>query len=167
MKTARAFTLVEILIVVVILGILAATVITMAAGSTLAAKESVVATDLQLLRNFILIYKAQHLEVAPGYPGGVTAAAPTQQAFIDQATLASTSSGATDIIGTAGYDRGPYMQMLPTNPLNNGDRSIKVLNGTSFPVADNTTDWLYLPELSQIRANTTGVDSNGKNFYEY
>ncbi len=167
MKTARAFTLVEVLIVVVILGILAATVITFASGSTLSAKESAVATDLQLLRNFILIYKAQHLEVAPGYPDGDTTAAPTQQAFIDQATLSSNGTGTTAAVGTAGYNRGPYLQMMPVNPLNNGNRSIKVVSGKNFPVADNTTDWVYLPEIPEIRVNTTGNDSIGKSYYEY
>ncbi len=166
MKTARAFTLVEVLIVVVILGILAATVITMAAGSTLSAKESVIATDLQLLRNFILIYKAQHLEVAPGYPNGPTST-PTEQDFINQATLVSTSAGATAAIGTAGYDRGPYMQLIPANPLNDNKRTVKVVSGTSFPLADNTTGWVYLPELSQIKANSTGTDDSGKNYYDY
>jgi general secretion pathway protein G len=167
MKTARAFTLVEVLIVVVILGILAATVITFASGSTLSAKESAVATDLQLLRNYILIYRCQHLEVAPGYPGGDTTATPTQQAFIDQATLASNSAGQTAAVGTAGFVRGPYMQLLPVNPLNNGNRSVKVVTGTVFPAADGTTDWVYLPELAQIKVNTTGNDSIGKPYYDY
>jgi prepilin-type N-terminal cleavage/methylation domain-containing protein len=166
MKTARAFTLVEILIVVVILGILAATVMALASGTTLSAKESVVATDLQLLRNFILIYKAQHLEVAPGYPSG-PASTSTEQDFINQATLSSTSAGATAAIGTSGYDRGPYMQLIPANPLNDNKRTIKVVSGTNFPAADNTTGWVYLPELSQIRANSTGTDDNGKNYYDY
>ncbi len=167
MKNAGAFTLVEILIVVVILGILAATVITMASSSAISAKESVLATDLQLLRNFILIYKCQHIEVVPGYPGGVITATATQQAFIDQATLSSTSAGATAPVGTPGYERGPYMQMIPINPLNNGNRSVKVISGTAFPPADNSTDWIYLPELLAIKANSTGADSNGKSYYEY
>ena len=166
MKTARAFTLVEILIVVVILGILAVTVLAMASGSTLSAKESALATDLQLLRNFILIYKAQHLEVAPGYPGGLTST-PTEQVFLDQATLSSTNAGATAAIGTTGYERGPYMQMIPANPLNNNKRTIKVVTGTTFPVPDNTTGWVYLPELLQIKANSTGTDDSGKDYYDY
>jgi general secretion pathway protein G len=166
MKTARAFTLVEILIVVVVLGILAATVITMASSSTLSAKESAVATDLQLLRNFILIYKAQHLEVSPGYPNGSTSVTPTSDAFVAQATTASNSSGVTAAVGTSGYERGPYMQMIPVNPLNNS-RSVMVVAGTAFPNADNSTGWVYLPELSQIRVNASGTDSTGKSYYDY
>ena len=72
----RAFTLVEILIVVTILGILAAVIMPMASGGAMSAKQSALATDLQLLHRFILIYKAHHLEVAPGYPNGQTNAAP-------------------------------------------------------------------------------------------
>lgn len=167
MKTARAFTLVEILIVVVILGILAATVITFAAGSTLSAKESAVATELQMLRNYILVYKCQHLEVSPGYPNGNTAASPTEAAFIAQATLASTTAGATAAIGTAGYVRGPYMQMMPINPLN-GLRSIQVLgNGEDFSAADHNHGWIYKPATAEIKVNTAGNDSTGKPYYDY
>ena len=86
---ARAFTLVEVLIVATLLGILAAVVMPMASGGAISAKQSALAADLQLFHRFILIYKSHHLEVAPGYPNGQTGAAPTEQAFIDQATLSS------------------------------------------------------------------------------
>ena len=117
-RKARAFTLVEILIVVVLLGILAVIVIPAVANSASSAKASALAQDLRILRRFALIYKFQHLEVSPGYPGGDTTAVPTEQAFIDQATLSSNLNGQTAAIGTAGYPRGPYMMKIPVNPLN-------------------------------------------------
>lgn len=168
MKKARAFTLVEILIVVTLLGILAATVITMASDSAISAKQSALATDLQLLRRFVLLYKCQHLEVAPGYPNGNTSAAPTEQAFIDQATLSSNSAGVTAAIGTAGFERGPYMQMIPTNPLN-GKRTVQVLlDGEAFPAAaDDSHGWICKPATSEIKADSAGADSSGKSYYDY
>jgi len=57
MKAARGFTLVEILVVVVLLGILAVVVLPLIAGSAISAKESALALDLQMLRRFVLIYK--------------------------------------------------------------------------------------------------------------
>ncbi len=167
-RERKAFTLVEILIVVVILGILAAVVIPLASGSVLSAQESSLGVDLQLLKRFVLIYKVQHLEVAPGYPGGQTSSTPTEQAFIDQATLVSKGSGETAAIGTSGYERGPYMQFLPINPLNKM-RTIQMLgNGESFPAeGDNSHGWIYKASTGEIRADSPGTDINGKRYYDY
>jgi general secretion pathway protein G len=76
-----AFTLVEILIVVVILGVLAAVVIPTFASCTNAAKDSCLAQDLGMLKRMVLVYKAQHLETAPGYPDGVRTQPPTEAAL--------------------------------------------------------------------------------------
>ncbi len=163
----QAFTLVEILIVIVILGILAAVVIPLASGSTVSAKESSLGIDLQLLKRFILIYKIQHLEVAPGYPNGL-GSAPTEQTFINQATLSSNSAGQTAAIGTAGYERGPYLQKIPTNPMNNLN-SIQMLgDGENFPAnGDDSHGWIYKAATGEIRADSTGADDSGKRYYDY
>ena len=168
MRTARGFTLVEILIVVVLLGVLAAIVIPAVAQSGTAARESTMAVNLNLLRRFILVYKGQHLEVAPGYPNGNTAAQPTQQAFYDQAELASNSSGQTAAPGTPGFNRGPYMAAVPANPFN-GLSTIQMLpNGQNFPAAaDDSHGWIYKAETGEIRADCTGSDGSGKSYYSY
>jgi len=168
MKTAKAFTLVEVLIVTVLLGVLAAIVIPTVSNSTTSAKGSAVATDLQLLRRFIMVYKAHHLEVAPGYPDGDTTAAPTEDAFVAQATLSSNANGQTAAVGTAGYERGPYMQRIPINPFN-GESTIEILgNGEDFPAdADNSHGWIYKADTAEIRADSTGTDSGGKRYYDY
>lgn len=168
MKKARAFTLVEVLAVAVLLGVLAAIVIPSVANSSTLAKESALATDLQLLRRFILVYEAQHLEVGPGYPNGNTSVAPTEQAFIDQAILASNSNGQTAAVGTPGFNRGPYMQMIPVNPFNSKSTIQMLGNGDNFPAnADDSHGWIYKAATSEIRADNTGSDSNGKQYYEY
>ena len=167
-RKIRAFTLVEILIVVVLLGILATVVLPLVSGSTISAKEGALATDLGLLRRFILIYECQHLEGGPGYPNGITTAAPTEQAFIDQATLSSNNSGQTAAIGTAGFERGPYMQKIPMNPLNNKSSIQMLANGENFPAAaDDSHGWIYKAETSEIRSDSAGADKNGKLYYDY
>lgn len=168
MNRARAFTLVEILIVVVLLGVLAAIVIPAIAGSGTEAKCSAAACDLALLRRFILIYKAHHLEVAPGYPDGNTAVAPAEQAFIDQATLSSNAAGQTAAVGTAGFERGPYMQKIPVNPLNNKSTIQMLANGENFPAnADNSHGWIYKAATGRMRADSSGTDRNGNRYYDY
>jgi prepilin-type N-terminal cleavage/methylation domain-containing protein len=60
MQAKRGFTLVEILIVVVILGILAAIVIPQFTQASTEAKSNSLASDLQSLRSQIELYKVQH-----------------------------------------------------------------------------------------------------------
>ena len=58
--------MVEILIVVVILGILAAIVIPQFTEASTEAKVSRLASDLQTMRSQIELYKIQHSDVLPG-----------------------------------------------------------------------------------------------------
>jgi len=168
MIRAKAFTLVEILIVVVLLGVLAMIVIPTVASSTISAKESALATDLHLLRRLILIYKSQHLEIGPGYPDGDTAQPPTEQTFVEQVTMASNTRGETAPVGTAGFNRGPYVMKIPVNPLNKLSTVQMLGNGEEFPAeADNSHGWIYKAATSEIRADSTGSDGNGKRYYDY
>jgi prepilin-type N-terminal cleavage/methylation domain-containing protein len=168
MRLARAFTLVEILIVVVLLGIMAGIVIPTVARSGTAARESALASDIALLRRFVLIYKSQHLEVSPGYPGGDTTATPTEEAFVDQATLSSKFGGQTAARGTAGFTCGPYLSRIPANPLNNLDTVAMVSNGSPFPAAaDGDHGWIFKPETGEVRPDNTGTTDNGTAYYDY
>jgi len=92
----KAFTLVEILIVVVILGILAAIVVPQFTEASEDAKESALASDLQTVRSQLELYKIQHNNDYPAELGDLTIA--------------------TDIDGDEGGSYGPYLQKLPTNP---------------------------------------------------
>jgi general secretion pathway protein G len=166
--TSDGFTLVEVLIVTVLLGVLAAIVVPSFSNSTTPAKESALATDLQLLRRFILIYKAHHLEVAPGYLNGDTTADPAEDVFVAQATMSSNAHGQTAAVGTAGYERGPYVQRIPVNPFN-GKSGVQILaNGEAFPAeADDSHGWIYKADTGEIRADSTGTDINGTRYYDY
>ena len=98
MKTKKngGFTLVEILIVVVILGILAAIVIPQFTQASTEAREASLASNLQTMRSQIELYKIQHSDVWP-----------------DVTTLALfTADMCTQ--GADGF--GPYLQQIPVNP---------------------------------------------------
>lgn len=95
--------MVEILIVVVILGILAAIVIPQFTEASTEAKLSSLCTDLQTMRSQVELYKVQHNDALPG--AGTAS-------FVDALTAQ------TDIAGAAGTDYGPYIQQIPTNQFN-------------------------------------------------
>jgi len=168
MKRARAFTLVEILIVVVLLAVLAAIVLPSLSKGTTMAKESALAFDVGLLRRFVLIYASQHLEVSPGYPNGNTAGAPSGDAFSDQAMLSSKATGQTAAVGTAGFSYGPYLSRIPANPFNLKDTVETLANGQAFPAAaDNSHGWICKPQTGEVRPDNTGTDSGGTAYYDY
>src|SRR6478736_1672937 len=98
--TRRGFTLIEVLIVVVILGILAATVLPQFTSSTANAKESALRADLGQIRSQISLYKFQH---DGSFPSG------TADNVVKQLTWASDLSGNTAVAGTAGFPYGPYL----------------------------------------------------------
>ena len=101
------FTLVEILIVVIILGILAAIVIPQFTEASNDARVSAVISDLQTVRSQVELYKIQHLDVLPGILG---AAAWSPTTFKTQLTTK------TNNLGAAGGTLGPYLQKFPVNP---------------------------------------------------
>ena len=97
MKTRNGgFTLVEILIVVVILGILAAIVIPQFTQASTEAREASLASNLQTMRSQIELYKIQHSDAWPA---------------VD--TLANFT---TDMCTQGADGFGPYLQQVPLNP---------------------------------------------------
>jgi len=109
MKAKSGFTLVEILIVVVILGILAAIVIPQFTSASTEAKESNLVSNLQAVRSQIELFKIQHNDNLPG-----------SSDLTGGGTFTECMTGTTDQYGDpAGTDFGPYMQKIPKNPFNN------------------------------------------------
>jgi len=141
MRAKSGFTLVEILIVVVILGILAAIVIPQFTGASTEAKESALMSNLQAIRSQIELYKIQHNDALPGVQqGGATC---TEADFVTAMTTK------TDQDGVAGGRFGPYMQKIPDNPFSTaaaGENSIGMgdirLPGTA--AGDNSTGWYFV-----------------------
>src|SRR3954470_4703727 len=65
-QNRKGFTLIEILIVVIILGILAAIVIPQFTNASKEAKQSALVTMVQSLRSQIALFKLQHNDRLPG-----------------------------------------------------------------------------------------------------
>ncbi len=91
----RAFSLVELVIVIVIIGIIAAIAVPRFSKATDNANGNSVKSSIVILQNAIDMYKAE----CGGYPGA-----------LDLLTSTTTINSVT---------YGPYIRSLPNNPLNN------------------------------------------------
>jgi general secretion pathway protein G len=163
----RGFTLVEILIVVVVLGILATVVIPQFSSASQQARQNTLKEELQYLRTQITVFKAQHVDVPPGYPGGNPTSTPTTTDFSNQMTECSDVSFDLSQAGGAAYPYGPYLSQLPVNPVNGFNTFKMVGNNQAFPAADGTTGWIYQPQTQQIIANVVGNDDSGEPYSSY
>ena len=160
------FTLVEILIVVVIVGILAAIAVPKLSNASQTARENSLKEDLHFLRTQISVYRANHQESYPGYPGGDSTQTPTQQAFNDQLTLFTDAFGNTSATQTGPYKLGPYLSQVPANPVNSL-ATVKFLLPADAFTADGTTGWLYQASTGLMKPNVVGVDSEGQPYSNY
>lgn len=102
------FTLIEILIVVIILGILAAIVIPQFANATSNTKLAGVQTTAQTLRGAVQLYYYQHDDKLP----------PSDQFWTLMTTQTDVSGNPYDPSKSTSGPFGPYMQSIPTNALN-------------------------------------------------
>src|SRR5215471_11077401 len=100
-STKSGFTLVEILIVVIILGILAAIVIPQFTNASQDARKNSVSSLLQTIRSQVELYKLQHGDALPPLT-------------TDWTSLTNTSVYPASSTNTF----GPYLQQTPKNPLN-------------------------------------------------
>ncbi|MHC4255920.1 MAG: type IV pilin protein [Planctomycetota bacterium] len=135
MKAQKGFTLVEILIVVVILGILAAIVIPQFTDASTEAKISSLRSDLQMMRSQIeLLGLAEALKQTTDQYGDAIAAG------VDGAV-------------------GPYMQDIPTNPFVDGvSASTFTQAAGGVCPADGLTGWWYDTTDGEVRANSDGLE---------
>ncbi|NQU43691.1 prepilin-type N-terminal cleavage/methylation domain-containing protein [bacterium] len=167
MHTSRrkAFTLVELIIVIIILGILATLAVPQFVSSTKDAQEATLRGNLAVMRNAISLYYHQH---ASDYAGAVTedgtgtatAAGDNPAGFVNQLAQYTDKTGKTNAtLDRTNFPFGPYlMQGIPDNPLApNGvtANSVSVVTDAGALTADAvpTAAWKYSKVTGQIIAN--------------
>jgi len=139
-RNSRGFTLVEILIVVIILGILAAIVIPQFTNASNDARNNSVASTLQTMRGQIELFKIQHGDTAPASAAALTVVLTGKTNPADVTTTSAT--------GTL----GPYVQSFPVNPVNGWS--------TVAAAAGANVGWVYTAAggaYTVTATNTTGT----------
>ena len=156
----KAFSLVELLIVMAALGILAAIVVPTFQSYTQQAKEATGKDHLRTLRTIIEIYAAKNDGAAPGYPDNDILKVPTEAVFNEQITVEAAE----------GNQLKSSILKCPENPFN-GKKAVKIIgNLEDFPSEPVQTDiygWIYKPATKNIRLNYGGTDSEGVAYFEY
>jgi general secretion pathway protein G len=141
------FTLVEILIVVIILGILAAIVIPQFTNASQDARKNSLTSQLQTIRSQLELAKLQHRDSVSTLlsTGGATA--------WDDLTVKTND----DYTETGTPQFGPYLNAAPANPLN-GNTNVKVVATEPAFGADvsgaATDGWFYHAGTGKIFAAT-------------
>lgn len=147
----KGFSLAELVIIVAILGIMAAVVVPQFQSQSTQAKNAVAKDNLRILRSAIELYTVQHRGIPPGYENDNPANTPSNAVFLNQLVVS-----------------GNYLKAMPENPLNNMDNIRMVGNGESFPQnSDNGYGWVYQPATKTIRLSWSGTDSHGIRYFDY
>jgi prepilin-type N-terminal cleavage/methylation domain-containing protein len=164
-KNQAGFTLIEMLIVIVVLGILAMIIVPQIGVSTEDAKLRTLQTNLSGIRSTVETYYAQHNSVYPGkkkHTDGTDAAVgDVPAAFEAQLTLYSKANGETfHTKDTTDFKYGPYVKggALPVNPFTSVN---DVAANMSFNITDRDADlgtdkgWKFYPNTGVFIANDT------------
>jgi len=146
----KAFSLVELLIVVAILGILAAIVVPEFQSHTQQAKEAAAKDMLRIIRQQIEIYTTRHNGTPPGTYIGDNPARFEMEFHLN-------------MIGEG------YLSERPENPFNNL-LSINVIIVENDPIpaeATGTYGWIYKLSTRDFRLDWPGTDKDGIRYYDY
>ena len=139
------FTLIEVLIVVVIMAVLAATILPQFTSTAGDAKQSTLSHNMHTMRSLIELYKTTHLS---GYPA-------ITDNDLPQLTNATNGVGETGTPGEA-YPHGPYIvHALPDNPFDGSNKVTAVATAGEKPTAvvGNLGGWLYDATTGEIWPN--------------
>jgi general secretion pathway protein G len=137
-KGRTGFTLVEVLIVVVIMAVLAATIIPQFTDTTTDAKKNTSVFNLNTLRAQVETYKAQH-----------NGKVPTALNLLTQKTDKAGTASATGAYG-------PYISAIPEETIT-GTNNVVTITGSSAAIgAGDVTaagGWLYNNTTGELRIN--------------
>lgn len=144
LRSSSGFTLVEVLIVVIILGMLVTVAVPRMTNVSDDARASVLERNMTTIRKATELYYHQHRET---WPGAVTSAAGTpvgtaiaaQRSFERQLLTYTNASGKYAVTATSATPYGPYLKKgIPENPYNNSN--VVVVDFTTTNLNHNRTN---------------------------
>jgi len=146
---SRGFTLIELIIAMIVLGILAALAIPQFAGSADDAREAALRAEHAQLRHALQRYWWDHDEQFP------------DSRIVDQLTRYTNGGGQTREERTPAFRFGPYLSSFPENPLavpGADPAGVHVVSNPDplEPDANPTTGWKYNALTGEIIPNTPG-----------
>ncbi len=133
-----AFTLIEMLIVVVIMAILAATIIPQFTHSAAGAEAATTKFNLHTLRSQIELFKAQHGGVAPA---------------LDAAT--NTITELTTITTFKGQQYGPYLTIISEDSITTGSGVYASISPIGSTDVTGNGGWWYDATTGEIHINNS------------
>lgn len=156
----RGLTLVELMVVVLVLGILAALVLPNFNLASNDSKEAALIQHLQTLRRQIQQYQQDHGGLNPGQ--GSTSPSGFKNAML----LSTDAAGTTGAVGTLPF--GPYFSsQLPANPFTNGT-GVMIVSSIDSAIANEAAmdgtlkvGWIYSPSEGRIIGNNQGTALDG------
>jgi prepilin-type N-terminal cleavage/methylation domain-containing protein len=169
LRDQSGFTLIEMLVVVIILGILAMIIVPQITVSTEDARLNTLQSNLSTVRSAIEVYAAQHGNRYPGLYSeadgttAVTTNAESRAALLAQLTHFTDINGKTQATKDATFKFGPYLKLgqLPQNPyVADPAQAVDVVcdfaqnDITAARVSDGgTAAWRYYAPLGLFFAN--------------
>lgn len=134
-RRRAGFSLIEVVVVVLLIGIIAATAAPRMFDTTANAKQNSARQSLAVVRDAIELYKAQN----GSYPG-------------------ATGSGAALATDLKPFLKGPFPKVQVSGAKNDGSVKYET-DGNGVGAPDGTTDWLYDKADGSIVINVSGFET--------
>ncbi len=169
-RMLHGFSLVELVIVVVIIGVIAAIAVPRISGGAAASDESALKANLTILRNAIDRYAAEHDGTFPGAaPDGIGGTVNSALAFVNQLTGYSNAQGKVSMTQDSSSRLGPYLRRVPPLPVGDNRDSAEVAVDTSNSppvVTTGSEGWVYNPTTGEIIANSDKANRDNTRAYD-
>jgi prepilin-type N-terminal cleavage/methylation domain-containing protein len=168
----RGLSIIEVVVVVVILGVIAALAIPTLSKGAVNDDEALLRERVALLRTAIELYYDDHGFYPGGRPAGQFPAG-SSEAFVNQLVKFTDAAGAASDSPSERFCLGPYLRDgIPVCPVSTPVPSEKaaLIDGDDFPRWDRSlTDvgWVYNWRNGYIAANSSGVDARGVRYDSY
>jgi prepilin-type N-terminal cleavage/methylation domain-containing protein len=144
------FSLIELTIVLAIMVVISAIALPRVSSASVAANDSALTQDLDVLRKALDAYAAEHLGTYPSVAN-----------FKKQLTAYTDEKGNYSASLSTTYIFAPYLLDIPSLPVGNGGSKVAVATAGGV-------GWIYDPTTGVIRANTTiEADARGVLYSSY